>query len=55
MTMDLFDFMQDCTSVDCDHLPVDQRKFIGDWLVCGKCGEKLRPKDYCFPPKEDKK
>ena len=30
---------------DCDHLPVGQRKFIGDYLVCTKCNEPLRRKD----------
>jgi hypothetical protein len=29
-------------AADCDHLPVGQRHFIGDWLICGRCGKKLR-------------
>ena len=43
MNLSLFD------NIDCDHLPVSQRQFIGDWLVCGRCGKKLRPKNYTFP------
>ena len=30
---------------DCDHLPVWERKFIDGWLVCGKCGKRLRLKN----------
>lgn len=30
----------------CDHLPVGKRLFIGEWLVCPKCRQKLRRKDY---------
>lgn len=32
--------------LDCDHLPVGQREFVGDFLVCTRCGKKLRPKNY---------
>lgn len=44
MQPDLFD------TPKCDHLPVSQRTFIGEWLVCSRCGEKLRLKNYQGEP-----
>jgi hypothetical protein len=32
-------------SMDCDHLPVDQRKFIDGDLVCTICNTILRAKE----------
>ena len=29
----------------CDHLPMSQRCFIDEWLVCMRCGKRLRPKN----------
>jgi len=39
---------------ECDHLPVRQRVFIGDWLVCGRCGAKLRLKNYISEESHEK-
>jgi len=30
---------------ECDHLPLSQRYFDGDWLICSRCGKVLRHKD----------
>ena len=38
--MDLFEW----ATAECDHLPVRQRVFKDDQLICGKCGGFLRNK-----------
>lgn len=40
--MDLFTWVE----TECDHLPVRQRVFVGEWLVCGRCGARLRAKTF---------
>lgn len=40
VTLDLF------APLECDHLPVSQRVFKGNRLVCGRCGQVLREKTY---------
>lgn len=39
----------------CDHLPVGSRLLVGDYLVCHKCGKKLRRKDFKPDPEIDGK
>lgn len=40
--MDLFEY----AARECDHLPVCQREYRGEWLICGRCGKQLRTKTY---------
>ena len=39
------DLFEHAAAQECDHLPTNQRKFIDGWLVCWRCGKRLRGKD----------
>lgn len=43
MNLNLFDPQEQ--ESDCNHLPLSQRYFKGDYLYCGRCGKVLRHKD----------